>query len=1598
MSDLFFFTDLDLLDSLDSSASANAQTAADAFGPQSDSTFRLNSKHKSNSSVHPKAYAVVKGYVLIHPIPDDAAHVNLILIPYDQPGGKEGLGLPRIKYLVYRNVRKSSLIVSGSNPEKFVAAGDIDMVDKIRGSYKFSSSAEVPVNLFTTWGILQAQVLLEGLSIFSLPTMEAGMSIGKFDATGFSFEIVLDDLGFSGDQDFFSRDFDSQSLWTIPAGSGTAADRFSTRAKKEYVLHFLDPCAFYANSYFSGPVTAKKSDAAVIKVKGAKRAQRNDPANDISQILAKFNNQDKAYVDLRNENDHSFNYYSFVDDPNKNFYSIYPDTVDLEFINNADTLPAPLTNYGSSNWPLLIVKNSDFKSGNTEEKNVLSIKLPKGNNENAVLFVSIGIKNEGALADPLELESGHTFHDLKLQSGATSYDAFELVVPNNKPKGTTAIIPTYSRLKYIRRIATVDLFEDPADTEVQYLDNIFTPLLLKDKLSGISGPSALTTSVYENEQYVDLTNGDQISETEFVGNVGIAVSDNNVTLFCYALFEKGRSSSRKSKKHVQTTSRSISSKELIAEFSAAGERGNPFMIDKLTLTPDQPKIVYYQRPKKLFPRFRDDDYDNLLMLIVDKNNFNTKIIAPIRDSTSASQFSPEFDVHLVIKDQTHRDLDKTNDKDASTDKKTYTKCSLFLKGFKLVNGNITLVEVDTGIQLYSKMEDFKVYPILKDEDAVLDTPASNFLPFECGFLVNDPAAIRPKVHLPYKDIMSASYLTHYSNLGEFFNNIYEEDLIEFITRLYQSAATDASSKRLYQYVFSKFIKTQSSPDSQGLFPPDPALPKIELAVVDGKVSHGDKLMHQGLLLEAANYLAVWKIAQNLKHINALFKNTTFFMGATVADSATFESRYNLIVPKYPFVNNLLESLKSAGIRPPLEVLEELKKEGSAGEAKVFPLHQAFSEMIRQDKTGQGVVVRVRDYYNSFGGGSLGSKITYAHLSEALEGFNASKQQYINQLSSCIYEGLGGTLRDYTFANVGLGDGTMTLGLFGDAGDGSEVGGEGVFLFNYFFEKVPGDTSDSGNNIKTREILHIPNLDINDRNDESFLIHFGIYGIDEREIKHDVRIQSKGIDKGGFTLELEHLDGEAANHSPANLSITSLVPSIPSLGTWDNFTKDIIIEKPKTNAYTSTSLTLDSKSDEESFCIVLYKTPDPLVLQYAKSFTDLFVDDYYQLTPSKVARLWEPPEEEIRSMFIDLLKGSAGGAQFKMKLMVGGGIGRLKLPASLKDYKKTPNYPNYSFRQDDSFCFNEDIYKCLADTASDPNQDPDNWFKMEFVTGHAYLEGDFAKYSNRLFRANHDVSDTSSNPAANPTEWVESFPYFDPLDNYPQGSVVIHNERLYRSLKDVVPGAYRPAQWIIESVVETDPDYVFNPSSSGAASDPWVRVKNERANKPDGGTLADIQDSRLRYSYASMVHDLSTNEIAITVESYASPLVSSLLTPKTVPGPDGPTVTTGLNPNQQLCLPISASLRSHNQLLSALRSCGLLDAILESIRTKVNDTEGASIKIYLAGDPADSNKPGKISLFKAGPDAKVMLSPDGPGVAEDELNLVKFNKIISNNCP
>ncbi|MDB4922068.1 hypothetical protein [Mucilaginibacter sp.] len=325
---LYFFTQPDLL---------QAQAPGQQFGPiagQEQTNYRVCSLHSFSNSAN--AYAITNGEVKVQPIGGDAGTlVNLIL----KPENIQFLSGFEIKYIIYRGILKSSIIVNSA----IAPATNNALTQKIwtqqANLIKATASTSTPITGDPSSDILgyNLQTLPDTGRIDQLfnvnPNMTAanvatGDTIGTFTASGGGLEIVMD--GYFLDDTLASvRKLDH--VITAPNFDNS----YTNKSIREQVVNYLDPCAFYGASV-TGSVQVMDSTGT-----------QNSPikTNFFKDVLfPKFLNNGILYIDIRNEN-----YISFVYNKDQYGYNI------LNFGFNSQT-KTPSASYAVNTWPIFSIQ------------------------------------------------------------------------------------------------------------------------------------------------------------------------------------------------------------------------------------------------------------------------------------------------------------------------------------------------------------------------------------------------------------------------------------------------------------------------------------------------------------------------------------------------------------------------------------------------------------------------------------------------------------------------------------------------------------------------------------------------------------------------------------------------------------------------------------------------------------------------------------------------------------------------------------------------------------------------------------------------------------------------------------------------------------------------------------------------------------------------------------------------------------------------------------------------------------------------------------------------------------------------------------------
>ncbi|PKP24772.1 MAG: hypothetical protein CVU03_10870 [Bacteroidetes bacterium HGW-Bacteroidetes-2] len=452
MSDFHFFTEPSKL---------NSQTSGQEFGAIDENQFRLGNMFTSSASVNPKAFAVSDGLILVQKI-DGVEKYNIVLKPTLQPD----LNLPKIDYIIYKGIKKESIIngtkvaVSTNNDLTRIIHENAILWYQNEGETMPSSepAADTSLGLIYASNASEQEYKLENTDSLNkafystnpvtLPLVYSGNHIGDFDKSGdFGIVIIFEKIGFEP-KFKLARELDSILSFTALPGNSSNADIFRRKHHKEDILSFIDGAAFFG-SFFNLGLNVYDGNDFINRVEDGL----------YTDVISKFFNKNKIYIDIRNETNDSFNYY-------ENYDNIIQWSLD-----NTDTL-TDVDYYRNFGWPILSINdsdsNSEFDITNTDK--IINISLPRGDNESPLFYYKRVYKNSLGFLLPEALES---FYSPPVVDDNLTMESL------TAPKSVDRVSANYFQIKFIRRVILEN--DESNDFPRQgyslfkrsYLDNLF---------------------------------------------------------------------------------------------------------------------------------------------------------------------------------------------------------------------------------------------------------------------------------------------------------------------------------------------------------------------------------------------------------------------------------------------------------------------------------------------------------------------------------------------------------------------------------------------------------------------------------------------------------------------------------------------------------------------------------------------------------------------------------------------------------------------------------------------------------------------------------------------------------------------------------------------------------------------------------------------------------------------------------------------------------------------------------------------------------------------------------------------------------------------
>ncbi|MBA3898917.1 MAG: hypothetical protein H0X62_01710 [Bacteroidetes bacterium] len=666
MSKFYFFTDINLL---------NFQATGEEFGPVGTSggndLYQLTSRHTSSSDAG--AYAVCDGVAFVQEVQNSGGNLcNLILQPTQQPP----FAFPKIKFFIYRGIKKSSLI----NGNDIAASNTNDLTKSLWDSQNArNSSAGTTGNppkealgidlIASVTGFANADPLDNALYRtgvnYQLPFVKAGWKIGTFDMNGFGFEIMLESIGFNPAFGLVRNIANNNNINILQVSSLVSSPAqpqfFEHWHDKEEILNYIDPSAFWG-SFYHNILRVKSSGGSTGKKNG------NEIYDDI--LKDKFINKNKVYLDIRNEYNFSINYF-------KN-YGVSLTNEQTDVISYDENNSLATKNYYSSGWPMLVFDVTDFATANTTKKIVIKIALPDGNGENELptIFLSVGtLKGDF----PRETKDRNKLMDVGLTNNFTS--EISLAVPNRSNSSVTTPISFYIRLKYLKRLtANPPASSDTVIRAQNYLDNLFAPFDMRIPFGGTSNVKSV---VYDGEMFVDTNT---TLYQDFVTSVGKATDNENIIFYLIPKIIRNKIGKNINSPFSLTGEVTKVSLDFFEGFSKKFKKN----IRKSEFELTGGNITYIE----ILPEtgmsgdeFKLPDFDSFFALTIDKSVEWEDIIA-----LANINFLSKYKTYFALINP---------DADIDDNGYDFTSFDIALRGYELSGGTIQFKEVNTNLKIYT---------------------------------------------------------------------------------------------------------------------------------------------------------------------------------------------------------------------------------------------------------------------------------------------------------------------------------------------------------------------------------------------------------------------------------------------------------------------------------------------------------------------------------------------------------------------------------------------------------------------------------------------------------------------------------------------------------------------------------------------------------------------------------------------------------------------------------------------------------------------------------------------------------------------------------
>lgn len=455
-----------------------------SFGVKSASKFRLTSSFDLSTDID--TYSVVPGTILLQQQDADIDKVNLILKPLES----QEIKFP-IKYIIYRGLKISDFLTSNNvtDVNTNVKTTDTELLDAMQVIQQQRASGDnIPVEALFGNDLSPSNTKNIDEFFFQnsapssqLFTVEGGVQLGHFGVGEAGIEVILHNPELSQTVEMAKKDF-----YEIDVSGIT--DELEKKWTREQIRHFVDISAFYgAHHDIQEGIEYRDSN-------GVK--QIADTSNLVYEnLLAPFATKNKVYLDIRNENGYSYNYYG-------NYVGTGNDA-DREIQTGSNATGLNPKEYYTEGWPIHIVDTITPSTSEIENTFYLSLRI--NDNEKPLLVGRSENMVQGIGPDENQtIKFLDESHLILITSPLPEYtESIELKIPNYLLNGVGEQMGTIVRLDYFKQIRLSDASDSYPKTNST--DHLLGPISINIPWDSTNRTQWITSQNYP--YYDSLNNG-----------------------------------------------------------------------------------------------------------------------------------------------------------------------------------------------------------------------------------------------------------------------------------------------------------------------------------------------------------------------------------------------------------------------------------------------------------------------------------------------------------------------------------------------------------------------------------------------------------------------------------------------------------------------------------------------------------------------------------------------------------------------------------------------------------------------------------------------------------------------------------------------------------------------------------------------------------------------------------------------------------------------------------------------------------------------------------------------------------------------------------